>query len=138
MKKQLEEYGNQPATSCVGYGYHQPGITIIDLLAGMAMQGILSNPKGAMVESGYQTLDPVDVSKMAVVHATALLEALLEKEAEPKVDIRVVAEEEYQRMIKLLDRAENLVGNPATNISSGTDLACESWQKDYLEWKSKH
>jgi hypothetical protein len=54
----------------------------------------------------------------------------------PKVDIRVVAEDEYQRMIKLLERAEMLVGNPATNISSSTDLACESWQKDYQEWKS--
>lgn len=54
----------------------------------------------------------------------------------PKVDIMVVAEEEYQRMIKLLERAETLVGNPATNISSSIDLACESWQKDYKEWKS--
>ena len=52
----------------------------------------------------------------------------------PKVDIRVVAEEEYQRMIKLIERAEMLVGNPATNISSSIDLACESWHKDYLEW----
>ena len=54
----------------------------------------------------------------------------------PKVDCRVVAEDEYQRMINLLERAEMLVGNPATNISSSTDFACESWQKDYLEWKS--
>jgi len=54
----------------------------------------------------------------------------------PKVDIRVVSEEEYQRMITLLDRAEMLVGNPGTNISSSTDLACESWQKDYLDFKS--
>ena len=53
----------------------------------------------------------------------------------PKVDIRVVAEEEYQKMIKLLERAEKLVGNPATNISSSIDLSCESWQKDYQEWK---
>lgn len=54
----------------------------------------------------------------------------------PKVDIRVVAEDEYQRMINLLERAATLVGNPATNISSSTDLACDSWQKDYLEWKA--
>ena len=46
------------------------------------------------------------------------------------------AESEQQQMIKLLDRAEMLVGNPATNISSSTDLACKSWQEDYLEWKS--
>lgn len=55
----------------------------------------------------------------------------------PKVDIRVVSEDEYQEMIQLLDRASWLVGDPATNISSGTDLACESWQRDYQEWKAE-
>lgn len=54
----------------------------------------------------------------------------------PKVDIRVVSEEEYQRMIKLLERARGLVGHPATNISASTDLACENWQKDYNNWLS--
>lgn len=50
-------------------------------------------------------------------------------------DTRVVADDEYQRMIKLLERAATLVGNPGTNISSSTDFACESWHKDYQEWK---
>ena len=54
----------------------------------------------------------------------------------PKVDIRVVAEDEYQRMIMLLKEAKNLVGHPATNISASTDLACENWQKDYDDWMS--
>ena len=54
----------------------------------------------------------------------------------PKVDIRVVAEDEYQRMIMLLKKAKNLVGHPATNISASIDLACENWQKDYHDWLS--
>lgn len=54
----------------------------------------------------------------------------------PKVDCRLVSEDEYQKMIELLERARNLVGNPGTNISSSTDFACEDWQKDYEEWKS--
>ena len=57
-------------------------------------------------------------------------------EQPPKVDCRVIAEDEYQRMIKLLERARGLVGNPGTNISSSTDFACEDWQKDYEDWKS--
>lgn len=36
--------------------------------------------------------------------------------------------------MKLLERASWLVGNPGTNISAGTDLACESWQKDYEQF----
>ncbi len=39
-----------------------------------------------------------------------------------------------EEAMKLLERASWLVGNPGTNISSGTDLACESWQKDYEEF----
>lgn len=31
----------------------------------------------------------------------------------------------------LLERAASLVGNPGTNISGSTDLACQQWQKDY-------
>lgn len=37
----------------------------------------------------------------------------------------------------LLERAAILVGNPGTNISSSTDLACESWHKDYEEFKKQ-
>ena len=36
--------------------------------------------------------------------------------------------------VSLLERAAALVGNPATNISGSTDLACEEWQKDYERW----
>jgi hypothetical protein len=32
---------------------------------------------------------------------------------------------------ELIERAHWLVGNPATNISSSTDIACDNWQKDY-------
>ena len=31
----------------------------------------------------------------------------------------------------LLERASWLVGNPGTNISGITDIACDKWQKDY-------
>ena len=34
-------------------------------------------------------------------------------------------------LYSLLERASGLVGNPGTNISASTDIACESWQKDY-------
>ena len=33
--------------------------------------------------------------------------------------------------LSLLDMASSLVGNPGTNISSSTDLACDSWQEKY-------
>ena len=32
---------------------------------------------------------------------------------------------------ELLKRAYDLVGHPCTNISSSTDMACETWRKDY-------
>lgn len=37
-------------------------------------------------------------------------------------------------VMKLLERAAGLVGNPGTNISSSTDIAAENWQKDYEEF----
>ena len=38
---------------------------------------------------------------------------------------------------KLLERAATLVGNPATNISSSTDIACQQWHDDYERWKKQ-
>ena len=35
------------------------------------------------------------------------------------------------KALELLDRASGLVGNPGTNISSSTDIACDNWQKAY-------
>lgn len=40
-------------------------------------------------------------------------------------------------VVSLLERAASLVGNPATNISGSTDLACDEWQKDYKRWRDK-
>ena len=57
-------------------------------------------------------------------------------EEPPKVDCRVVSEEEHQKMINLLERAKELVGHPATNISASTDIACDIWQSDYEDWHS--
>jgi hypothetical protein len=39
--------------------------------------------------------------------------------------------------VSLLERAVTLVGNPATNISGSTDLACNEWQKDYERWRNE-
>ena len=36
--------------------------------------------------------------------------------------------------LSLLDMASSLVGNPGTNISSSTDLACDSWQEKYKKF----
>jgi hypothetical protein len=38
--------------------------------------------------------------------------------------------------VKLLELAASLVGNPGTNISSSTDIACEQWQKNYKRWRN--
>jgi hypothetical protein len=38
------------------------------------------------------------------------------------------------KALELLSRAGGLVGNSGTNILSSTDLACDSWQKDYEEF----
>lgn len=37
---------------------------------------------------------------------------------------------------ELLERAASLVGNPGTNISGSTDVACKQWQDDYERWKN--
>lgn len=42
-----------------------------------------------------------------------------------------------QVSVSLLERAASLVGNPATNISSSTDIACDEWQKDYERWSNE-
>ena len=38
--------------------------------------------------------------------------------------------------VSLLERAASLVGNPGTNISGSTDMACEQWQNDYKRWRN--
>ena len=39
--------------------------------------------------------------------------------------------------VSLLERAASLVGNPGTNISGSTDVACDEWQKDYERWRNE-
>lgn len=39
--------------------------------------------------------------------------------------------------VSLLERAASLVGNPGTNISGSTDMACDEWQKDYERWRNE-
>lgn len=39
--------------------------------------------------------------------------------------------------VSLLEMAYGLVGHPCTNISAGTDLACEQWRSDYERWRNE-
>lgn len=39
--------------------------------------------------------------------------------------------------VSLLERAASLVGNPGTNISGSTDIACDEWHKDYERWRNE-
>lgn len=48
----------------------------------------------------------------------------------------IIPEEKYQKIINLLERAKGLVGNPGTNISASSDIACDIWQSDYEDWHS--
>lgn len=47
-------------------------------------------------------------------------------------------EKSKEEVFKLLERARGLVGNPRTNFSASTDIACENWNKDYDAWKLHH
>lgn len=60
---------------------------------------------------------------------TALLKVWNETEQE---QLRIAAVS-----VSLLERAASLVGNPGTNISGSTDIACEQWQKDYEHWRNE-
>lgn len=54
----------------------------------------------------------------------------------PIVDIRVVAEFEYQLMLKLIERAAKLISNNIDNTSSNFDLERINWLEDYSEWSA--
>lgn len=48
--------------------------------------------------------------------------------------------QQYERintLTTLLDEAASLVGNPCTNISSSTDIACMEWQEKYNLFKGE-
>lgn len=45
-----------------------------------------------------------------------------------------ITREAYEKMLQLLSDAESLVGNPATNISSSTDIACQIWHERYSDF----
>jgi hypothetical protein len=54
--------------------------------------------------------------------------------ARPDADYDLLVGELVKRMqdaAKLLESAAGLVGNPGTNISSSTDIACDNWHKEY-------
>lgn len=51
-------------------------LTKREYFAGLAMQGLLSNPNGGMTEGGSRTFSPDEISDLALKHADALLEQL--------------------------------------------------------------
>ena len=84
-KEQLEKYGNEPATACVGYGnmgdsFYQGGITIREHFAGLAMQSLIANPNINRPKPGINfEYDLKEFSRIAVEYSEALLKALAEK-----------------------------------------------------------
>lgn len=47
-------------------------------------------------------------------------------------------DKEIAELRRLIEKASWLVGNPGCNISSSTDLACDSWQKEWEQFKSSN
>jgi hypothetical protein len=73
---------NKPAFSVAlkdnGNALHKDamGLTKREYFAGLAMQGLLSNPNGGMTEGSGRTFSPDGISDLALKHADALLERL--------------------------------------------------------------
>lgn len=42
-------------------------------------------------------------------------------------------ERDYNKLLELLKKASNLVGNPCVNLSASTDIACDNWQEEYKQ-----
>lgn len=53
------------------------GLNKREYFAGLAMQGLLANPNGAMTTGGRRTFSPKEISELAVIHTDALLEELV-------------------------------------------------------------
>jgi len=43
----------------------------------------------------------------------------------------------FKKVLDLLKEAADLVGNPLTNISGSTDIACMQWQEKYKQLKKE-
>jgi len=52
------------------------GLTKREYFAGLAMQGLLANPNGAMMESNRTTVAPHSLATVALQHADALITEL--------------------------------------------------------------
>jgi hypothetical protein len=52
------------------------GLTKREYFAGLAMQGMLSNPNTGTVENGSRMVDPIGVAKGSLIFADALLNEL--------------------------------------------------------------
>lgn len=50
-----------------------------------------------------------------------------------RTDFRIISEANYSLLIKMLNTSYDLLGNPGTNISGSTDLACEKWRDDFKD-----
>ena len=70
------ENGNNTAFPSDIHRYTDGGLTKREYFAAMAMQGMLANPNGTMMQGGDRTLHPDHISKMALIHADAVLKEL--------------------------------------------------------------
>lgn len=78
-------------------------------------------------------LDGVEFKdKKAIAKAVVSVGNYLRKQAEAD---QKWTDEDMKASQDLLDRAAGLIGNPGTNISGSTDIACISWQKEYEQFK---
>jgi len=79
--------GEQGAFACPDSGTEnfttwqgQVGLTKREYFAGLAMQGLLSNPNGGMTKGGGNTFSPSGISELSLLHADAILKELDKKE----------------------------------------------------------
>lgn len=72
----LDENGNIRGAKTSSLSGFEIGLTKREYFAGLAMQGLLSNPNGGMSKGGSATFSPDGISELAVNHADALFEKL--------------------------------------------------------------
>ena len=75
----MKTNGNEPATGYASDNRHEKGLTKREQFAMVAMQGLLSIEKGAMNIDSFRVFSPESISKLAVLHADALISALNEQ-----------------------------------------------------------
>lgn len=73
-------------------------------------------------------------AKPKLIHAGSKLLGLGVLQTPPPKDCRVVAEEEYQRMMSLLQKASRLLVYAAVRLPSDQTLEMEEWENNYNDF----